>query len=123
MADWKKGVGWVVVAIGELLLLLLVKAPVVNLTVNKEGRSNLPTPPPSDTKSSTNVFDLAVGHVLLTNGAVYLRDQKVPVYANLYNLRTKVSFSQLQKKYSGSMGYDKGTIYYGALKPLPHTLE
>src|SRR5438552_2430453 len=55
---------------------LLVEAPVVNLTVNKEGRSNLPTPPPSDTKSSTNVFDLAVGHVLLTNGAVYLRDQK-----------------------------------------------
>jgi hypothetical protein len=66
---------------------------------------------------------LAVGHVLLTNGAVYLRDQKLPVYANLYNLSTEVSFSQLQKKYSGSMGYDKGTIYYGALKPLPHTLE
>jgi len=48
---------------------LVVDAPVVNLTVNKEGRSNLPTPPPSNKKSSTNVFDLAVGHVLLTNGA------------------------------------------------------
>jgi translocation and assembly module TamB len=102
---------------------LVVDAPVVNLTVNKEGRSNLPTPPPSNKKSSTNVFDLAVGHVLLTNGAIYLRNQKLPVYANLYNLRTEVSFSQLRKKYSGSMGYDKGTIYYGALKPLPHALD
>src|ERR1700746_826870 len=47
---------------------LLVENPVVNLTVNKDGQSNLPTPPPSNKKSSTNVFDLAVGHVLLSNG-------------------------------------------------------
>jgi translocation and assembly module TamB len=38
-------------------------------------------------------------------------------------LRTEISFSQLQKKYSGSLGYQSGTIYYGALKPLPHALD
>jgi translocation and assembly module TamB len=102
---------------------LLVENPVVNLTVTKDGRSNLPTPPPSNKKSSTNVFDLAVGHVLLSNGEVYLRDRKLPAYANLYGLRTEISFSQLQKKYSGTMGYESGTIYYGALKPLPHALQ
>lgn len=102
---------------------LLVYDPVINLTVNKDGRSNLPTPPPSNNKSSTNVFDLAVGHVLLSNGAIYVRDQKLPIYASLYGLRTEISFSQLQKKYSGTMAYDNGTIYYGALKPLPHALN
>jgi translocation and assembly module TamB len=102
---------------------LLVENPVVNVTVNKDGCSNLPTPPPSNKKSSTNVFDLAVGHVLLSNGEVYLRDRKLPVYANLFGLRTEISFSQLQEKYSGTMGYENGTIYYGALKPLPHALH
>lgn len=99
---------------------LLVDSPIVNLSVSKEGRSNLPTPPPSGSKSSTNVFDLAVGHVLLTNGEIFVRDRKLPVDANLYRLRTEITFSQWQKKYSGEMGYDTGTIYYGALKPLPH---
>ncbi|HEV2697906.1 MAG TPA: hypothetical protein VGU90_07930, partial [Terriglobales bacterium] len=102
---------------------LLVDSPVINLTVNKEGRSNLPTPPPSNKKSSTNVFDLVVGHVLLSNGAIYVRDRKLPVYANLYDLRAEITFSHVQKKYSGTMGYDKGTIYYGALRPLPHSLQ
>ena len=50
---------------------LLVDRPAVNLIVDKEGRSNLPQPPPSQNKSgSTNVFDLAVGHVLLTDGVI-----------------------------------------------------
>ena len=102
---------------------LSVESPVVNLSVNKDGRSNLPTPPPSNNKSSTNVFDLAVGHVLLSNGVFYLTDRKLPVYANLYGLRTEISFSQLQNKYTGSLGYQSGTIYYGALKPLPHSLD
>jgi translocation and assembly module TamB len=102
---------------------LLVEDPVVNLTVNKDGHSNLPTPPPSNSKSSTNVFDLAVGHVLLTNGVIYMRDQKLPVYANLFGLRTEISFSQLEKRYSGTVEYTNGTIDYGALRPLPHALE
>src|SRR5215469_12768204 len=102
---------------------LVVEGPVVNLTVNKNGRSNLPTPPPSTGKSSTNVFDLAVGHVLVTDGAIYVRDQKLPVYANLFGLRTEISFSQLARKYSGTFEYTSGTIDYGAVKPLPHALE
>ena len=102
---------------------LLIDHPVANLVVNKEGRSNLPQPPPSNSKSSTNVFQLAVGHVLLSNGEIYLKDQKVPVDANLFGLRTEIRFSQLEQKYSGSLGYDSGTIYYTNLKPLPHALH
>ena len=102
---------------------LLVESPAINLIVNREGRSNLPTPPPSNKKSSTNVFDLAVGHVLVSDGAINYEDRKLPLDANLYNLRTEISFSQLARKYSGRLGYQDGTIRYGKLKPLPHGLE
>ncbi len=103
---------------------LIVENPIVSLVVNKEGRSNLPEPPqPQQKSSSTNVFDLAVGHVLLTNGQIYLKHRKIPVDANLTDLRTEISFSQLAKKYSGTLAYQNGVIHYEQLKPLPHRLE
>ena len=103
---------------------LLVDRPAVNLIVDKEGHSNLPQPPPSQKKSgSTNVFDLAVGHVLLTDGVINAIDRQIPVNANLSGLRTEISFSQLQKKYSGTISYQSGLLQYEHLRPLPHSLQ
>jgi translocation and assembly module TamB len=103
---------------------LLVDRPAVNLIVDKEGHSNLPQPPPSQKKSgNTNVFDLAVGHVLLTNGVINAIDRQIPVNANLSGLRTEISFSQLQKKYSGTISYQSGLLQYEHLRPLPHSLQ
>ena len=103
---------------------LLIEQPTVNLVVSRNGQSNLPQPPPSKNKnSSTNIFDLAVGHVLLSNGIVTAKDRQIPVNANLTDLRTEVSFSQLQKKYSGTISYQNGVVQYQHLRPLPHTLQ
>ena len=102
---------------------LIVNRPIVNLVVDKQGRSNFPQPPPSNTKSNTNVFDMAVGHMLLTDGEIYLRDRKIPVEANLFDLRTEVHFSQLEQKYRGSLSYKNGLVHYQNLDPLPHALE
>jgi len=103
---------------------LIVENPIISLVVNQQGQSNLPQPPQTDKKSSsTNVFDLAVGHMLLANGQIYLKDRKIPVDANLSNLRTEITFSQLEKKYSGTLGYQSGLIHYAQLKPLPHRLQ
>jgi translocation and assembly module TamB len=103
---------------------LLVDRPAVNLIVDKEGHSNLPQPPPSQKKNgSTNVFDLAVGHVLLTDGVINAIDRQIPVNANLSGLRTEISFSQLQKKYSGTISYQSGLLQYEHLRPLPHSLQ
>jgi translocation and assembly module TamB len=103
---------------------LMIERPVVNLIVDKQGNSNLPHPPPSENKnSSTNVFDLAVGHVLLTNGEIDARDRRIPMEANLANLRTEITFSQLQKRYSGTFSYDDGRIQYAQLRPLAHSLR
>lgn len=103
---------------------LLIDRPIVNLLIDKEGQTNLPHPPPSNNQSSnTNVFDLAVGHVLLTNGEIDAKDRKIPVDANLTDLRTEITFSQLQKKYSGTISYRNGLIQYEHLRPLPHSLR
>jgi translocation and assembly module TamB len=103
---------------------LLIDHPTVNLVVTADGRSNLPQPPPSQNKSSsTNVFDLAVGYVLLTNGVIRARDKAIPLDANLADLRAEISFGQLQKKYSGTISYQNGLVQYQRLRPLPHSLQ
>ncbi len=103
---------------------LLIDHPVVNLVVDADGRSNLPQPPPSQKKSgSTNIFDLAIGHVLLTNGVINAADRQIPLNANLSGLRTEIGFSQLHQTYSGTISYQNGLIQYEHLRPLPHSLE
>jgi translocation and assembly module TamB len=102
---------------------LLIEKPAVNLTVNKAGETNLPHPPPSQGGSSINIFNLAVGHVLLTNGQVVLRDRKIPVDANLNDLRTEIRFSRPEQKYSGTLSYRDGQIQYENLRPLGHDLN
>src|SRR5579864_9119275 len=47
---------------------LIIVHPVVHVRVDREGKNNFPTPPPSQTSSQTNVFDLAVEHAQITNG-------------------------------------------------------
>jgi translocation and assembly module TamB len=102
---------------------LLIDHPVVNLVVDANGHSNLPQPPSSQKKSSTNIFDLAIGHVLLTNGVVDALDREIPLNANLSGLRTEITFSQLHQAYSGTISYQRGLIQYQHLQPLPHSLE
>ena len=103
---------------------LLIDHPEVNLVVDKDGHSNLPEPPPSQNKSSgTNIFDLAVGHVLLSDGVINALDRQLPVNANLSRLRTEITFSQLKKQYSGTISYQSGLLQYEHLKPLPHSLQ
>jgi translocation and assembly module TamB len=101
---------------------LLIDHPVANLQVDPDGKSNLPQPPHSQSSGSTNLFDLAVGHVALTRGQVNYRDRKIPLDADLYDLGTDITFESLAKRYRGSIAYDNGQIHYGQYAPLPHNL-
>ena len=102
---------------------LLVHHPVVAVRVNAQGQSNLPEPPPSTSKSQTSVFDLAVGHALLSNGQIYADDKAVPLDANLYNLKADFHFDPSGKRYLGSIAYDRGQIAYLQHPPLPHSFN
>jgi translocation and assembly module TamB len=102
---------------------LLIEHPVVHLQVDRKGQSNIPEAPPSQSNSHTSVFDLAVGHVALTNGEVNYNDRKTPVEAELYDLGTDVTFEPAATRYRGSISYDNGNLRYGEYAPLPHSFN
>ena len=102
---------------------LLIEHPVVHVQVNRQGASNLPTAPPSNSSSHTSVFDLAVGHAQLTNGEVNYNDRKTPLYADLYDLSTDIRFTNLPKQYDGSLFYRNGHIRYGDRPSFSHDLD
>ena len=102
---------------------LLIDHPVVHVLVSRQGASNVPTPPPSKSSSHTDVFDLAVGHVQLTNGEVSYNDRKTPLYADLYDLTTNIHFTDLPKSYDGSLFYRNGHVSYDNRNALQHDLD
>jgi translocation and assembly module TamB len=100
---------------------LKVAHPVAHVQVSREGKSNLPSPPPS--KSRTSVFDLAIGHAQLTHGEIDYNDRKIPLYADLYDLGADVHFIRADKTYAGEVSYRRGQLRYAQYAPLPHDLD
>jgi len=102
---------------------ILIQHPVASVTVARNGQSNIPSPPPSKSKSNITVWNLAVGHTLLTNGDIYYNDKKTPVSADLYDLRSDIRFDSMSTRYSGTLSYRNGRFKYANYSPLPHELQ
>jgi len=102
---------------------LSVARPLVHLQVNRDGKNNLPTAPPSQSSGNTSIFDLAVGHVQLTDGEVDYNDRKTPLEADLYNLNTDVHFDPAARNYIGKISYSSGQLRYAQYEPLAHNLD
>lgn len=103
---------------------LLIEHPVAHLVVDKNGRNNIPEPTaPNNNSSQTNVFDLAVGHVLLSNGEIDYNDRKSAINADVRDLRAETHFNYLAKSYDGSITYHDGRLEYAGTTPLPHALN
>lgn len=101
---------------------LIVEHPVAHVETNRAGQSNLPTAP-SHSGSHTSIFELAVRHAQLVRGEVSYNDQKIPIDADLYNLKANVHFDRAAVSYSGSVSYDNGELRYEGYAPLPHSLQ
>jgi translocation and assembly module TamB len=102
---------------------IILRHPVVNLRVNKDGTTNLPTPPKSNSKSSTSVFDLGIQHALLSDGEIYYNDLKTPLNADLRDLELEIKSRLGTNQYDGTLSYRDGHIQSGNTKPLPHNLN
>ena len=53
--------------------------PVIQIYVDKNGHSNIPTVKSSDSNSNTSIFDLGIRHAVLNNGEVFYNDQPTPL--------------------------------------------
>src|SRR5882762_1701192 len=102
---------------------LLIDHPVAYVRVDREGNSNILQSPPSQTNSHTDVFELAVRHVLLNNGQINYNDKKSTLDADLFHLGAEIRFDLLAARYRGSISYDNGHLRYADYSPLAHSVK
>lgn len=101
---------------------LLIERPIVHMQVDRSGKNNLPTAPPSQSTSHTSVFDLGIGHAAITGGEIDYNDKKIPLEANLYDFGTDIHFTPIVRRYDGTLSYHSGQVRYGQYSPLSHSL-
>src|SRR5215467_14618151 len=102
---------------------LLIEHPLIHVQVRRSGKNNLPSAPPSQNASHTSVFDLAIKHAQITNGAIDYNDKKTLLEANLYDLGIDIHFVPAAKRYEGEFSYSSGRVRYAKYTPLPHSLN
>src|SRR5437868_10321720 len=102
---------------------IILRHPVARVVTKKDGTTNLPTLPKKNNSQSTNLFDLGIRHVLLTDGEIYYNDVKAPLNADLHDFELEVKSAIAGDSYDGSLSYRDGHLEYGKLKPLPHELS
>jgi len=102
---------------------IILRHPVVNFLVAKDGTTNLPTAPKSSSSGSTSLIDLGIQHVLLSNGEIYYNDVKTPLDAELHDMQLELKSEFASKGYDGTFSYRDGRLQYEDMKPLPHDLK
>lgn len=105
------------------LAYLGISDPKVDLIVNPDGTTNIPTPkvksPPSKTSPLQTVVDLAVGRFRLTNGLLLFSQQKSQFSAQGQNLEALLNFNDFNSTYSGNLKIDPLLLDMGQGTPLP----
>ncbi len=102
---------------------LVIEHPVMNVHIDQNGNSNLPTPLAKTSSGSTNVFDLAVSHLQITDGTIFYDDQATPVQADIQDLAAESRFDWLRSRYDASISYKSGSIRYGQYAPFAHAFR
>lgn len=97
--------------------------PVVQVFVDKNGVSNIPTLKSSNGNSNTSIFDLGIRHAVLNNGVVLFNDRKSQLDANLEEVDFHSTFNAARTMYSGTLKYTNGRVVYGTYRPLEHNFD
>ena len=94
--------------------------PVVQILVDKHGVSNIPKPPPGNSRSNTSIFDLGIRRAILDQGEVYYNSEAKPFSADLHDVEFRAGFTPANQVYSGWLQYTRGRVVYGAFQPFVH---
>lgn len=102
---------------------LQIDHPVVQVSVDARGRSNIPTIKKSGNGNSTSIFDIGIRHASLNDGTILYNDQPRHLDADLRNLVVRFAFDKSLQSYSGSLSYVDGRVISGNFRPFEHSLE
>lgn len=99
--------------------------PVIRFLVDRDGNSNLPQPQKSNSHSNglRTLLNLQVRDFTLRSGELELRDQKIPLSAELHNLQSQLKYDARHQAYAGSIAYPRGTFSSGTLPSTEHGLN
>lgn len=100
-----------------------VDHPVVQIFIDKQGVSNIPTFKSSNSQSHITIFDLGVRHAVLKDGVLLYNDRPATLDADLRNLDFHSTFDDTLQKYSGTVAYQDGRVIFGPYRPLEHSFE
>jgi len=99
--------------------------PVIRFLVDRNGNSNIPHPKKSNPHSNTlrTLLNLQVRDFTLRSGEIELREQEIPLSAELHNLQSQLKYDAQQQAYAGSIAYPQGTFSTGTLPNTEHGLH
>ena len=93
------------VQLGELVL----DEPILRVKIDSQGRSNLPSPRQPGSKSVPDtIFDLNVRNCAIHSAEIYYNDARIPLEADLHDLKFESRSRPFTGEYAGSLSYDKG---------------
>ena len=108
------------VRLGEFVL----DQPVVHLKIDSQGRSNLPSGRQSSTESVPDtIFDLDVQNCVIHSGEIYYNDARIPLEADLHDLKFQSRSRLLTGEYTGSLSYDKGRLMAQQVYSFTHAAQ
>ena len=98
--------------------------PVVHLKIDSQGRSNLPSPRQSSTESVPDtIFDLDVQNCVIHSGEIYYNDARIPLEADLHDLKFQSRSRPFTSEYAGSLSYDKGHLMAQQVYSITHAAQ
>jgi len=100
-----------------------VDQPGVQVYVDPNGHSNIPTIKSSNSSSNTSIFDLGIRHAVIDRGEIFYKDRPTPLAGDLHNVDFHSVFNEALKQYTGKLTYADGRLAYGTFHPFTHNLE
>ena len=116
------GLGWRALLGGQIALSsLLINGPEIHLTIDDDGETNIPTPPPRPGNEPTSL-QLSIEDFAVAGGSFVVGERRVNVDFSLVELEGRFEFTSLTDVLSGHVEYE-GTVERMGRPVIPYSLS
>ena len=105
---------------------IAIDGPVLHVSVDRDGNSNLPHaagPQKESTTTAATVFNMGIQQVAITAGQIFYNDYRIPISGELHDLQTRIASGTRSSSYQGSLSYRQGRLVFRDFNPLTHAME